>query len=228
MEEKYMMEIISIPAGGTFETVEKYRVHAHPVQDRGYGYKQAMYFTFRDSGGIMKSLYTVDFTLLLNPNNPRDIDDYNLEQSQKTRIMEYINNRKGSFGFSSDKFRFYVLTKAMDLPHQPKKPGQNNHCYFTLKEIFSGKEYETSTRIGKKFTYNRSGTVTPQEIVNGEAFTEGNTQQITVNRYERSAKAREECLKHYGYVCTVCGFDFTDVWSYCKKYNSCASCHPII
>lgn len=26
--------------------------------------------------------------------------------------------------------------------------------------------------------------------------------------YERNRKARQECLKHYGYKCAVCGFDF--------------------
>jgi len=29
-----------------------------------------------------------------------------------------------------------------------------------------------------------------------------------VNRYERDPKARQACLAHHGYACTVCGFDF--------------------
>lgn len=32
--------------------------------------------------------------------------------------------------------------------------------------------------------------------------------------YERNRKARQECLKHYGYKCAVCGFDFE------KEYGS--------
>ena len=32
--------------------------------------------------------------------------------------------------------------------------------------------------------------------------------QVFVNRYERSQKARSECIKHYGDKCVVCSFDF--------------------
>ena len=28
------------------------------------------------------------------------------------------------------------------------------------------------------------------------------------SKYERSRKARKECLEYYGYTCRVCGFDF--------------------
>ena len=31
---------------------------------------------------------------------------------------------------------------------------------------------------------------------------------IFVNRYERCPRAREECIRHYGATCELCGFDF--------------------
>ncbi len=39
---------------------------------------------------------------------------------------------------------------------------------------------------------------------------EGAVVQTRVNRYERSSWARAKCLRHYGYKCQVCGFDFEE------------------
>ena len=46
------------------------------------------------------------------------------------------------------------------------------------------------------------------EVPTPSRFFEGVTQQISVNRYERSAHARKRCVEHYGCRCSVCGFDF--------------------
>lgn len=42
----------------------------------------------------------------------------------------------------------------------------------------------------------------------GLKLIEGAKKIITVNAYERNAKARELCIKHYGTKCKVCEFDF--------------------
>jgi 5-methylcytosine-specific restriction protein A len=39
---------------------------------------------------------------------------------------------------------------------------------------------------------------------------EGLVERVTVNRYERSPKARSQCIDHYGTACSVCDFDFGD------------------
>lgn len=39
-------------------------------------------------------------------------------------------------------------------------------------------------------------------------FPEGAKQSIIINKYERNSKARNECIKFYGYTCQVCCFDF--------------------
>jgi hypothetical protein len=48
----------------------------------------------------------------------------------------------------------------------------------------------------------------PEEIQNGSAYKEGGVEKILVNRYERDPHAREECIRHYGTICVLCGFDF--------------------
>ena len=51
----------------------------------------------------------------------------------------------------------------------------------------------------------------PQEAASS-LFTEGHSVQVTINRYERSAKARLACVSHHGYECGVCGIRLRDVY----------------
>ena len=46
-----------------------------------------------------------------------------------------------------------------------------------------------------------------------EGSFEGATKKITVNKYERSATARQKCIEHFGCKCYICGLDFK------KKYG---------
>lgn len=50
-----------------------------------------------------------------------------------------------------------------------------------------------------------------QDVV--EEYKEGSILDCHGTKYERNRKARQECLKYYGYTCRVCGFDFE------KKYG---------
>jgi 5-methylcytosine-specific restriction protein A len=47
-----------------------------------------------------------------------------------------------------------------------------------------------------------SQSLNPQESVEGKMVT------VEVNRYERSAAARAQCISHFGTACSICGFDF--------------------
>lgn len=41
-----------------------------------------------------------------------------------------------------------------------------------------------------------------------QTYIEGAATQVTQTRYERNIFARNQCLKHYGYSCSVCDFNF--------------------
>jgi 5-methylcytosine-specific restriction enzyme A len=41
---------------------------------------------------------------------------------------------------------------------------------------------------------------------------EGALKYITVNAYERNQEARKKCIEEYGYTCSVCGFNFEEVY----------------
>lgn len=67
----------------------------------------------------------------------------------------------------------------------------------------NNEEQETATKDDTDFGY--------ESIIVGE---EGAKRVIEVNRYERSRKLREECIKAYGNrcQCSICGFDFEKVY----------------
>jgi 5-methylcytosine-specific restriction protein A len=50
--------------------------------------------------------------------------------------------------------------------------------------------------------------VSPEELPATEEFLEGNAQLVAVNIFERNQAARTACLRHLGFACVVCGFDF--------------------
>ena len=71
----------------------------------------------------------------------------------------------------------------------------------TERTLFSqeGKWFASSQNLEPKFA---------DEIIRPEAYIEGATKLVTVNSYERSAKARAACVSHHGAQCAVCLLDF--------------------
>lgn len=64
------------------------------------------------------------------------------------------------------------------------------------------------------------------EYVPGAAFTEGQRIPVLVNRYERDRRARDECIKHHGTSCRVCGFSFGE--RYGSLGNSFIHVHHLV
>lgn len=48
----------------------------------------------------------------------------------------------------------------------------------------------------------------PDDLEPGKKYVEGAKKQVRVNAYERDLKARKACLRHHGFDCVVCGFNF--------------------
>lgn len=58
----------------------------------------------------------------------------------------------------------------------------------------------------------------PEELNSNETYAEGLAFQVTVNRYERDPKARELCLKAYGYRCHCCKKTMEEVYGPVGKH----------
>lgn len=54
----------------------------------------------------------------------------------------------------------------------------------------------------------------PEEVRTdaSRTFPEGLRKQITVNAFERDQRARRICLQEYGFTCSVCGFNFEEIY----------------
>jgi putative restriction endonuclease len=50
--------------------------------------------------------------------------------------------------------------------------------------------------------------INPEEVAAANDLVEGKVQLVAVNVFERNAKARAACLQHYGFICSVCDFNF--------------------
>jgi len=63
----------------------------------------------------------------------------------------------------------------------------------------------------KDFPIFQNEIIYPDDIEDDNLF-EGTKEKIIVNAYERSSKARKECINKYGYKCTICKFDFEKIY----------------
>jgi predicted HNH restriction endonuclease len=57
-----------------------------------------------------------------------------------------------------------------------------------------------------------SGSLPAEEVSKDDVFTEGSVVRVYVNRYERDPVARQLCIKCFGPICKVCGFNFASVY----------------
>jgi len=67
---------------------------------------------------------------------------------------------------------------------------------------------DTERARTKSPSTRRSDQLSAGEVEGGTAYQEGAVRQVTVNAYERNQEAREECFRHPGRSCIICGFNF--------------------
>lgn len=80
-----------------------------------------------------------------------------------------------------------------------------------LQSSGSGIGEDSHLRL-KKLWYGATGNLPSDDgaelDTDSDGYPEGAMMRVFVNRYERSVKARAECLKAHGHRCTACGMDF--------------------
>ena len=87
----------------------------------------------------------------------------------------------------------------------------SNHGHlFKLDYEKAPKEY--GSPFIRYWTTSKDSQVYPDELPPTESYYEGARQTVTVNKYERDAKARDACIAHHGSTCQVCDFDFGSVF----------------
>lgn len=147
----YEHEVLSIPADASIDFIQTHLIHGTP-NDRFHQYKPTIFITFRYDGSQMDTLYKVEDMLVFNPKHPSlETLLSGLNKAYVPRLLGYIQQRKQEWKFSKDDYRFYILseTEQIPLPHRPRKY-QQNHCYFDLSELLSGKKEVESISDKKK------------------------------------------------------------------------------
>jgi hypothetical protein len=144
---KIEAEILSVPAGNTFNIIEATNVHACPNR-RGYNYKITSYITFRKPEGIMESIYLIEDIIILNPFNKESIEA--ITPKYKKQVSSYIRERLQGIGFDDEDYRFYILSDKEELPHAPFRENVLNQRYFTFDELRSGNKHVRTVNELKK------------------------------------------------------------------------------
>lgn len=79
------------------------------------------------------------------------------------------------------------------------------------------KECSTCMPISKNFS-KRQIVLFPDTIEDyTRVFCEGAKKLVSVNSYERNPQARQKCIAHYGYSCSICKIDFEEVYGIIGK-----------
>ncbi len=132
----YEVEVLSVPAGNTYEFTERHHIHAHP--DR-FPYKRPLRIAFRQSGSRMDAIRKIEDIILLDPfdnENGTNLRRTNMKPEIVNRLLGYIDERMTNSSFSNEIYRFYILDaeRQIRLPHGPKYVAQN-HQYFSLETL---------------------------------------------------------------------------------------------
>jgi len=99
------------------------------------------------------------------------------------------------------------------------EPGTDK--FSALKEKLEIFAFDIGKTISKKTFEGTGGIYLLSEEYSGSDYPdeqkepgirEGALLRVSVNVYERSPRARAECIEHYGAKCSVCDFEFQDVY----------------
>ncbi len=105
-----------------------------------------------------------------------------------------------------------VATERISELDRKKQCSPEEIAYFFKKETEKASTDSTSMGAGsgseRQKIIEAAPSLYPDEIPDEYEFDEGLTQQVLINRFERSPEARKACIAHYGSVCQACNLDF--------------------
>jgi len=134
----------------------------------------------------------------------------------KTRFAgnAYFNHRKTE----TDEYKEVCTTISNNLHkdyYDQKGKGKrvwkhlNENDIKKLKDL--GASYTLNIEANKNITLSKTE-VLAEEVTDPNRYVEGATKKISINVYERNTAARNKCIEHYGDSCTICDFNFGNVF----------------
>ena len=181
----------------TFRSAKRWASAHQALQQQG---AMRVFFSPNDSEGQVQYeavLHTIHLEPKLGEEQTKKLLAFCLEETKDEGLWGKYNEKVKTLYVVSKCRRFDTpfsmtrLSKASD-----EKPISENYGY-SYTVVFDHIGPPPSDEI-----------ISPEEIVDPRKYFEGGTITRSVNAYERSIAARNKCLVHYGYDCTVCGFNF--------------------
>lgn len=117
----------------------------------------------------------------------------------------------------ADKTAYYTKIRFEALEEKPFLPLEY------LKENYSNQQW-TPQASGRSISHDIAEDLyeliqndsrfmfKPGEKIINNHYQEGTTRISTITKYERNPAARQACIDHYGYQCSVCEFKFADIY----------------
>lgn len=107
----------------------------------------------------------------------------------------------------------------------------NNTSPFTYEGLGFVDSFQATTPVQINWSFkelNDIDFVSEQEVIYTSKYREGTLQRISINAYERNPEARRICIKHYGYKCLICGFNYFEFYGeYAKDFIQVHHIKPI-
>jgi len=144
---------------------------------------------------------------VVNTGRRKNSDYFCLHKSKCHHVSTTTGLGKGAYTE-----RNYIKVCSADLNELKDWFVRNNTKF---KGVF--KECKTCNPFSGKFIDNPIFLFPDTIESETKILFEGAKKQITVNSYERNLKARQKCLDHYGYLCSVCKVDFEKVYGIIGK-----------
>jgi len=107
----------------------------------------------------------------------------------------------------------YTL-KTFPMEYSDARKGEDGNGPATIGGFSPKLSDRKLTKIGNAWyaSDNSDEIQLAEEIETPERYSEGAKTTISINAFERSAKARKACIKHHGMNCATCGFNFESVY----------------
>ena len=204
-----MDKVLSFPAGDSIDLVREFHIHAHAIPPTYSNYE---YITFRQSGGVMRTLYRIETTRDITPSLDAVREEQKqLPQDQENRLRGYVDGRielyDSSSGFEKDKkYRIYFLARdgRIDLSHEPRLiPNQQGRYYFKLSDLLSGvPRVEIASKSSAKSSFV-SGSAVPAPVPEDIGEPPSEVEVITYRKI-RDTKLARDIKELYNNECQLC------------------------
>jgi len=172
----------------------------------GYSYPQSI-----SKNAIHKPKNNIDDIVFIYNTKKNATQKYPQGVYLVCKIIENINE--------DNEIKLEVIKDLRNNPIKPEEFGFQKIMQKIDKLSQNGTYYKFEEEDNPQELYNlimnfETDNLLPEQLDDEDIkkLTEGAKKQIVVNAHERNPKAREECIKKYGLSCTVCGFNFEEVY----------------